>query len=395
MTRTISVGIDIGTYHVKVVVGEQGVQKGKRFKRILGTGSSESKGLRYGYIVNTVDVARSVQKAVYEAEKKSHVRIRRALVSIGGVSVESAHATGTAVVARADAEITDLDVNRALAAAKQSLPQSLLLNNKVLHTIPLSYKLDGRDVLGDPIGMRGTKLEVQVHFITCLEQHQEDLIRAVEEVGVEVEDVVASPLAAAVVNLSKPQKVAGVILANIGAETVSLIVFENDMPLSVKVFPIGSTDITNDIALGLKIPLHKAHEMKHRLTTGGASDQKKLEDIVYARLSDIFELIESHLKSIGKNGMLPAGIVMTGGGSGIASIEDLARATLKLPSERAKATVMNTPNRTIENAEWSVAYGLCLIGLSSTHRVAHEYSIKKQANHFVAQMREWMKQLLP
>ena len=121
MTRTISVGIDIGTYHVKVVVGEQGVQKGKRFKRILGVGSSESKGLRYGYIVNTADVARSVRIAVREAEKKARVRIRRAFVSLGGVSLEGVTASGTAIIARADAEITNLDITRAIDAARQSL----------------------------------------------------------------------------------------------------------------------------------------------------------------------------------------------------------------------------------------------------------------------------------
>ena len=248
-------------------------------------------------------------------------------------------------------------------------------------------------MLGDPIGMRGTKLVVQMHFITCLEQHQEDLVQAVEDAGIEVEDVVAAPLAAAVVNLTKPQKVAGVVLANIGAETVSLVVYENDLPISLKVFPIGSSDITNDIALGLKLPLQEAHDLKHRF--GSNPSHKKLETIVAARLSDIFELIESHLKKIGKNGMLPAGVIITGGGSGIASIEDMAREALKLPSGRAEMKVISSPNADIKDATLSVGYGLCLIGLSANHGVAHDYSIKTKTRNWMARGKEWMKQLLP
>jgi cell division protein FtsA len=122
------------------------------------------------------------------------------------------------------------------------------------------------------------------------------------------------------------------ILANIGAETVSIVVFENNIPISLEVFPIGSVDITHDIALGLKIPLDDAERIKLGSDTGVSVSRKKLEEIIDARLSDIFELIENHLKKIGRNGLLPAGIIMIGGGSGTPNIEEVAKATLKLPT---------------------------------------------------------------
>ena len=131
------------------------------------------------------------------------------------------------------------------------------------------------------------------------------MIQAVESVGVEVEDVMASPLAASLVTLSKAQKIAGCVLANIGAETVSIAVFEDDIPLSLKVFPIGSRDITNDIALGLKISLEEAEQIKLGTITGTDYTQKQLDDIILSRLRDMFDLIEAHLKKIGKNGPQP------------------------------------------------------------------------------------------
>jgi cell division protein FtsA len=364
MARNISTGIDVGTHQVKVVIGEYVRNKEKDYKRIIGTGSSESKGLRYGYIVNTNDVTRSVVEAINQAEKTAKIKVRSANISIGGVSVEGITSTGSTVISRADSEITNLDVDRALQSAESSLPQAIALNRKILHKIPLSYKIDGKEALGKPVGMKGMKLEVKILFITCLEQHLNDLIHSVEDAGIEVADIIASPLAAALVTLTSTQRVAGVVLANIGSETVSIVVYENDIPISLKVFPIGSTDITNDIALGLQIPLEEAEDVKIRGPAGASHPRKKLEEIVVARLTDIFELIESHLKKIDKNQLLPAGIVLTGGGSGIATIEDLAKAALKLPSRIGSLHLSGEEKASVRDASWTVAYGLCLIGLS-------------------------------
>lgn len=208
------------------------------------------------------------------------------------------------------------------------------------------------------------KVEVRMLFVTYLDKHLQDLIQAVENAGVEVIDAMAAPIAASLVSLTKTQKMAGCILVNIGAETVSSVVYENGTPVSLEVFPIGSTDITNDIALGLKVSLEEAERIKLGAITNTSFSKKRLDEIVVARLSDIFDLIEAHLKKLGRSGLLPAGIIITGGGSGLANIEDLAKAALKLPSKVALLTVPQGGKSQVKDAVWSVAYGLCIWGFS-------------------------------
>lgn len=362
MARNIITGIDIGTYQVKIVVTEYIKGKDRSFPRIIGTGFAESKGLRHGYIINAADISRSIRAALKEAEAAAETRIKHAYLSIGGVGLEEIHSKGEVVITRADGEITDLDTKKAFEDSEEKIRQRVT-NRKIVHTIPLGYHVDGAPVLGRAIGMHGGRLEVETLLITCLEQHLNDLIQAVEEAGVEVDDVMASPIAASLITLTKAQKMAGCVLANIGSETVSIVVFEDNIPISLKVFPIGSTDITNDIALGLKVSLEEAEQIKKGAITGASYPKKRLDEIIVARLSDIFELIDNHLKKIGKNGLLPAGIIITGGGSGIATIEDLAKAALKLPSKLA--TVRFGDQSKIKDSSWAVAYGLCVWGLTA------------------------------
>ena len=395
MARNITTGIDIGTHQVKVVVTEYGNGKNGGLPKIIGTGFAQSKGLRHGYIINQTDTIKSIGTAVNQAEKSTGIKIKKAFISIGGVGLEEVHSRGATVVARADSEITDLDIEKAIKDSEKKVAQKIA-NRKILHEIPIRYKIDGQIVLGKPQGMRGSKLELEVLFITCLEQHLNDLISSVEEAGIAVEDVMASPLAGSFVTLSRAQKIAGSVLANIGAETVSIVVFENNIPISLKIFSIGGTDITNDIALGLKIPLDEAERVKTGTLSGDEFPRKKLDEIISARLSDIFELIETHLKKIGKNGLLPAGIIITGGGSGIATIEDLARAALKLPSKTSSGFGNgNNGSITIQgqvrDSSWAVAYGLCIWGLSSEEDSVGVKIAKKTGGSII----QWIKQFLP
>ena len=390
MTRNTITGIDIGTYQVKIIVTEYVKGKNRQFPRILGTGFAESKGLRHGYIINTVDTIRSIKQAIGEAEKSAGINIKRTYLSIGGIGLEEIKSKGEVIISRADAEITDLDVKKALEDSEEKAKQKIL-NRKIIHVIPLSYKIDGQKVLGRPVGMQGAKLEVEALFITCFEQHLNDLIQSVEEAGVEVDDVMASPIAGSLVTLTKSQKMAGCVLANIGSETVSIVVFEDNIPISLKVFPIGSTDITNDIALGLKVSLEEAEQIKKGAITSTSYTKKKLDEIIIARLSDIFELIDNHLKKIGKNELLPAGIVLTGGGSGIATIEDLARAALKLPSKLAVPRFSEQSK--VKDASWAVVYGLCIWGLTADE---DESPVGIKLAHTTgSNIIQWFKQFLP
>ena len=361
MASRIAVGIDIGTYQVRVVIARETPDHTSQFPKIIGTGYAESKGLRHGYIVNADDVARSIRIAAHQAEAAAGVKIKTAFLSVGGIGLDEVRGKGDAIIARADAEVTDLDIEKAIDTSRENV-SGKLVNRRILHTVPLSFSIDGTEVLGRPQGMKGTKLTVETLFITCLEQHVNDLIESVETADIAVSDIMASPLAGSIITLSNAEKKAGCVLANIGAETVSIVVFDNGMPISLKVFRIGSMDITKDIALGLKISLDEAEQLKLGAITNASYSKKKFDDILAARLTDIFELIDGHLKKLGKDRLLPAGIILSGGGSGMGPVKDVAQTALKLHSKIAS---LNIPiDAKIKDSSWAVAYGLTVWGLT-------------------------------
>lgn len=362
MARNIITGIDVGTYYVKVVVASGREKNEKGMPKIIGTGMAESRGLRHGYVTNIRDVANAIKKAVAAAEEQADVKITKAFVGISGIGLAGTTVTSSIMTSRADSDITSLDLEKLHEQCEKDIPHVTIVNRRIIYDIPLQYKIDGIPALGSPEGQKGNKLEQKTLFITCLDHHVADLISAVNEAGITCEDIMASPIAAGFVTLTKSQKVAGCILANIGAETVSITVFENNIPTSLEVFPIGSTDITNDIALGLKVPLEEAEQIKIGVITGSSYPRKKLEEIISARLSDIFELMEAHLKKIGRNGLLPAGIIITGGGSGLNDIDTMAKVALKLPSRIGTIGAVDIKS-SFKDATWAVAYGLCIWGI--------------------------------
>src|SRR3990167_3739931 len=353
MIRNISAGIDMGSSMTRIVVGE--FFKGEKNPKIVGIGESETSGVKHGYVVNAEEAVLSVKNAVAMAEKSSGIKIKRAFVAVGGLSLRGELCNGSVIISKADGEVTNLDIQKALADCEENLN---LNNKKIIQVFHISSRLDGKEVLGRLEGMRGTKLEVKAFFVTYSIQHLEDLIEVVAKAGVETIDVIASPVALSQITLSEKQKIVGVALVNIGHQTTSLSVFENGLPISIQTFSIGGTNITNDIALGFKIPL----EMAERFKQGNIEEnfsKKKLEEIIEARLSDIFELIENHLKKIKRNELLPAGVILIGGGSNVSMIEELSKKMLKLPS---KIGVLEYQKNKTRDSAWFVAYGLCLVG---------------------------------
>ena len=362
MARRIATGIDIGTYQVKMVVVEElSDKRGGKQLRILGTGLAESKGLRHGYIVNKEEVSASILEAKRQAESVARVPLRAGFLAVGGISLDEARATGFAIISRADQEITMLDLEKAGKAAREAAAPGFL-NRHVLHSIPVEYRIDGTKVLGDPLGMNGVRLEVDYLFVTCLAQHEEALAEAVEDADIEIIDRMASPLAGSYVLLEGDQKMKGCVLANIGAETASIVVYDEGIPVSVKVFPMGSSHITDDIALGLRISLEEAERVKLGKLSGQMYPRKKVDDFIENRLALMFALIDKHLKSLGRRGPLPAGIIISGGGAGVGSISDIARGSLKLPARLAELRI--SADTKIRDATWAVAYGLALWGLT-------------------------------
>jgi len=361
----IATGIDVGTYHVKVVIAER-ADDPKQPPRILGTGYAESRGLRHGYTISVAEAARGIRAALLQAGNAAHVKVKSAYIGIGGEGLDEAFSHGEVVVERGDSEITARDMHKALAVSEHALAPVLVQNRKIIHTIPQQWKVDGARIMGkNPAGMKGARLAVETLFVTAPLRHIDDLTEAVEQAGVEVEDIVASPIAASFVTLTKMQKRVGCVLANIGSETLSIAVFEDDAPISIKVFPMGSADIGGDIALGLKIPLEEAEQLKMGAVLGAPYSRKKLEDIIGRRVTTMFKLIEVHLKKIGKDELLPAGIILTGGGAGATTMADIAQAVVQLPARVAPLAVGDAGKMQLRDGSWAVAYGLTIWGLTS------------------------------
>jgi len=361
MSKNITVGIDIGSHNTRVMAVEYTHEAERKTKRIIGIGHAETRGVRHGYIVNPNETVESLRDALNQAEQTSGTCIRQAILSVGGISLSSHISGGSCIISKADNEVTSLDIQKALrdAESKLSIP-----NKHVIDTLTLEYKLDGKKIFGRPEGMKGIKLDITVIFIACLKQHLDDLISVVNSAGVDVIDVVASPIAASLVTLTEKQKTAGCMLLDIGSETVSLTVFENNYVISLHVFNLGSTDITNDIALGLKISLTEAEQIKQGILIGNVP-QDEIENIIEARLSDIFDLVQKYLKKIKRDGLLPAGVIIMGG-SQVPITETLARKILNIPANLATIPVNTKKNPVLKDAGWFVVYGLCMAGRYST-----------------------------
>lgn len=385
MARRIATGIDIGTRQTKVVIVEEVRTADGRQLKIIGTGLSESDGLRHGYVVDMEDAAKAVMSAKLQAEKAAGVEIKGAFLAVGGVSLDETRSSGETIIVRPDQLITEHDIEKASSMARENASPNFV-NREVLHEIPLSFRVDGQKVLGDPIGMKGTKLEVEYLFVTCLAQHASLLTNVVEAAEVEVIDRMASPLAGSYVTLTRDQKTKGCVLANIGAETVSIVVYDEGVPISLKVFPIGSTNITDDLALGFKISLEDAERIKLGRLGGAMYSRKRVEEIITARFKHMFDLIDKHLRAIGRRGNLPAGIILSGGGSGQGSIADIAKGALALPSRIADLKLSSDTK--IRDATWSVAYGLALWGLTGeteTPKKNHFAGISGALSNFLKQ----------
>lgn len=357
--QKIAVGIDIGSAVTKVIVAESsGTDKSK--PRIIGAGFAPTEGMRHGYVVDAEEVGKSLRRAISMAEKSSGYRIEKAYFSIGSAGLQGITASATLSYDH-ETIISRTDIEQALAEAERSLPENEIRNREIIHAVPLTYKIDGKQVFGRPQGMSAMTLEVKAFFVTALSQHLTGLLAAAKVGKINIEDIFASPVAASVAMLSKSQRVAGCGLLIFGAETVSLCVFENDVPIAIEVHPLGSRDITNDIALGFKVSLDEAERIKISRPESLPYPRKKIEEVVKARLEDVCDFAQSILKKIGKLGLLPAGILVTGGGAQSNYIEELAKDKLKLPTK--KIIKFDGESKVpVGEGKWAVAYGLAMIG---------------------------------
>ncbi|MBU1091609.1 cell division protein FtsA [Patescibacteria group bacterium] len=362
MSRKIATGIDIGTSYIKTVIAEK--RDGEAGPRVLGCGISSSEGLRRGFVINPCEVSVAIKNSLKKAQDSAGITVKQAFISADGVGILGKRSKGSIIVSRTDREVTKDDIERALQQSKIQLNQnssSYFLNKDILHNFPISYKIDNELIIGDPLGVKGEKLEVETLFITSSTQYLNNLVKSVELSGVTVEDIAAAPWAMSHALLNQKEKEVGCLIINIGGDTSSVIVFEDGSPISVESFPIGSNHITYDIAKGFQVLLDEAEQLKISSYGSDLSLKRKLNTIVESRLNDIFELTGEHLRQIRNNGILPAGVILTGGGANLNNIEEIARKSLELPSRLSQPMFSenNKGNSDMINPVWSVAFGLC------------------------------------
>lgn len=367
MTRQIITGIDVGSLNIKIAVAEH-TDSGLN---ILCAVQKPSEGIKHGFVTNLDEAIRSIKNAVKTAEKLSGIPLHGATIAVNGIGLASVKSKGSIMISRADGEITGHDIKRVLDQSEANAAN--MANRRVIKTSPLYFKVDGTVTPGRPVGFKGAKLDTETVSITCLNQHVSDLIKAIEASGISIEDIVASPIATGYAVLSREQKDVGCVMTDIGASSMSVSVFENNSLVSLETFPIGSSHITNDIALGFQISLAEAEKLKKDFGSDISVSKRRLSDIIEARLNDIFELIELHLKKTGKSEMLPGGIVLTGGGSELSSLEEIAKNYLHLPAKIGTVKTNLTTNITapsnikdqlLGDPGWSTAIGLCIMNAS-------------------------------
>jgi len=381
MKKRVVVGIDLGTDSIKLAALE--AVQGEAVPRVLGSYAGASGGIKRGAVMEPKELFGLLKASLDALEKSIGLKIGNYQVAVGGTGLGFQKAKGLVAISRADGKVTKEDVRRATETSETNLTR--LQNREILHKIPLLYKTDGEGPTYDPAGLTASKLEAETFFVTAFVQNIKNLLKTFDEADLGVEEIVASPLAAAKIALGKREREIGAMALDFGAATTSIILFEEGLPYSLEIFPFGSQHITQDIAIGFKIDLDEAEKLKINYGAAGDAAQnfskkparngsgedfvygnysrKKLAEIIEARLSDIFELVEKHLKKVGRAGLLPAGVFIVGGGANLPGIESSAKDYLKLPAKIAEPSALGGFKDKVKNPAWSVAVGAALMGL--------------------------------
>lgn len=388
MPRNIIHILDIGSKAIKALAVERRADMGIH---VLGAAVVPTEGVRRGMVNNPEFLAKKIRIAVEEVERFSGIPFKDAYLTFGTPALGASKVRARVAVAQASGEVGTYDVERVVAQARPSSRD--LQNREILETFGLNYSVDSEMMMRDPLGMKGENLEAEVLFVTSLLKPLREMVSAVEEAGITVNDVIPAPLAAARAVLSRRQREAGALALDIGAETIDLAVMEENLPYSVAVFPLGGTHITNDIALGFQVSLDSAEEIKTtmRLPEENPKAKNKFQNIVEARLEDMFELVESHLKKIGRQGLLPGGVILTGGSSKIAGIDEFSKNILRLPSGRGKFAELDTGHR-LQDPVWATAVGAALLVLDKEGASAKSI---KSPSILRQKISMWLRSLIP
>ncbi|MFH0712616.1 MAG: cell division protein FtsA [Candidatus Jorgensenbacteria bacterium] len=388
MARIVT-SLDIGSASIKCVVAEE---KKDGSLSVLAAVKRPSVGLRRAMLVDVEDATRIFREMAVDLQKISKRAVSDVYVNVNGEHIKPRPSRGVVVVSRADQEIQEDDVERALASSKAI---RLTPNYLVLHNIPREFIVDDVGDIQNPLGMTGNRLEASTLIIEAFAPQVNLLVKTLERVGMKVGGLIYSPIAAARAVLSKKQKDLGALLVDFGFGSTSLAVFEENKVLHAKTLPVGVGHVTNDIAIGLKTSVDAAEKIK--LTYGfamareisrrdfinlaefdhsnpGEISKKFVSEIIEIRLAEILDLVNNELKSIGRYGELPGGAVLTGGGVKLAGMTELARRELKLPvqvgfPDLSGFEILNPAHEELlDDPEFATAIGLILWSQDENHK---------------------------
>lgn len=388
------IGIDVGTTAVRCVIGYH--DPAAAAPNIVGVGSAPNTGMRKGVVVNIVNTAQAIDRALEEAERMSGHQVHSATVNINGAHIAAMTSRGVVAVGSQNHDISPDDLARAEEAATVV---QLPANREILQITPRSYQLDGQENIKDPLGMTGVRLELDAHVITALSPHVKNLVKAVEMTETTPRRVVVSGLAATRAVLSSQQMENGVALIDFGGTTTNVVVYEEGDLQHVAVLPIGSVNLTNDLAIGLRTDLAIAEKIKLQhasATPRNGKDRPKdvvvqheqeklsfknkdIDMIVEARLDEIFELVDKELQQIDRSGKLPGGVVLVGGGANLQNIVEYTKNKLRLPAHIAKRNDFTGITDKVTKPEFATVLGLMLFDLEqgAHHNKEHGLALGK------------------
>lgn len=408
-TERSIVALDVGTTKILVLVGRP-VQDGQI--EIIGAGLSLSVGLRKGVVIDINKTITSINKALDQARQVADVPIETAFVGIAGDHISSLNTRGLINIRPGGREITPAHQRRVI---KQALKFKIPPGNKIVHVLPREYILDGVDGVLDPIGMSARQMEVRTHIVMGAVSSIHNLVHCVQEAGLTVEDIILEPLASAEAVLTADERELGTALVDIGGGTTDLAVFIEGGICHTKVLPFGGNHVTRDVAVGLRVSLREAEEIKCRhgvatvkiadpMTVFNAKDlhtgkkkkilKSSLAGVIEPRMREIFKMVKAEIVQSGMLKLLAGGIVLTGGSSQLAGIEKLGSEILELPVRVGTPTRIIGPSNVVKNAVYATGAGILLY--ANKHKALMEAVPQKQVSlaEVADRVRKWFTETL-
>lgn len=373
--KDLMVGIDIGTSKVVTIVGEINDNK----LNIVGVGSHPSQGLKRGVVVNIESTVQSIQRSVEDAEKMAGCQIYSAYTGIAGSHIRSINSHG--IVAIRDHEVTPMDVDRVIDAAKAV---AIPADQKILHILPQEFIIDNQDSIREPVGMSGVRLEAKVHIVTGAVSAAQNIVKCLKRCGLAASDIVLEQFASSQSILSDDEKELGVCMIDIGGGTTDIAIFTDGAIRYTAVIPIAGDQVTNDIAIALRTPAKNAEDIKLKYacavqdltdnsqmidipTTGDRPgrqiSKRTLAEVVEARYEELFSLVAAEIRRSGLEDFIAAGIVLTGGASKVEGAVDLAERVFKIPVRLGSPQSVEGLSHVINNPIYATGVGLLMYGL--------------------------------